>query len=243
MSAAAEDLPPGTKARRYLRARHAGVLSTLSARLGGHPFGSVLPFMLDHAARPVILVSRLAEHTRNMATDPRVSLIAHDGAEDLQAAARVTLIGEAKAIDAAELPVIQARYLAYFPDAARLISLGDFSFLSIHARTLRYIAGFGDIRWIAAEDYSPPPSEMALAEASIVGHMNMDHAENLKAYCRHFFHRSPAVAGMVGIDCDGFDLRVDGILARIDFPEPVTNAGEARNALVTIARTAREGHS
>jgi len=243
MSETAKVVPPGPKARRYLRARHSGVLSTLSARLGGHPFGSVLPFMLDHAARPVVLVSSLAEHTRNMAADPRVSLIAHDRADDVQAGARVTLVGEAMAVDTPDLPAIRARYLAYFPDAARLLSLGDFSFFSIHARTLRYIEGFGDIRWIAAEDYSPPPSEMALAETSIVAHMNADHAENLKGYCRHFFHQSPAEASMVGIDCDGFDLRVDGSLARIDFPAPVVDAGEAREALVAMARTAREGNS
>jgi len=242
MSETAEAVPPGTKARRYLRARHAGILSTLSARLDGHPFGSVLPFMLDHSARPVVLVSRLAEHTRNMAADPRVSLIAHDGADDVQAGARVTLVGEAKTVDAAELPALQARYLSFFPDAVRLLALGDFTFLAIHARTLRYIAGFGDIRWIDIEDYSPPASEMALAESSIVEHMNADHAENLKGYCRHLLRQTPDEASMIGIDCDGFDLRVDGSLARIDFPKPVLNAGEAREALVSMARRAREGN-
>lgn len=243
MSEAAEAVPPGTKARRYLRARHAGVLSTLSARLGGHPFGSILPFMLDHAAHPVMLVSRLAEHTRNMAADPRVSLIAHDRADDVQAGARVTLVGEAKAVDATGLAAIQARYLARFPDAAGLLALGDFSFISIQPKTLRYIAGFGDIRWIPAADYSPPANEIDLAESSIVTHMNADHAGNLQDFCRHFLHRTPIEAIMVGIDCDGFDLRADGTLLRIDFPVSVTNTGEARAALVAMAHTARQGTS
>jgi len=243
MSNLAEVVTPGTKARRYLRAQHEGVLSTLSERLVGHPFGSMLPFVLDHAARPIILVSRLAEHTRNMAADPRVSLIAHDRVEDVQAGARVTLVGEAKVVEAAEIPATQARYLAYFPDAARLLSLGDFSFISIYTRTLRYIAGFGDIRWITEADYTPPYSEMALSEASIVAHMNADHAESLKGYCRHFLSQSPAEVLMVGIDCDGFDLRVDGSLARFDFPKPVADASEVREALAVMARTAREGSS
>jgi putative heme iron utilization protein len=240
MNEAATGAPTGTKARRYLRARHAGVLSTLSARLDGHPFGSILPFVLDHAARPVILISRLAEHTRNIAADPRVSLIAHDQSDDVQAGARVTLVGEAKAVNAAELPPVQARYLACFPDAARLLALGDFSFFSIQPKTLRYIAGFGDIRWIPAADFAPPANEIAQAEASIVAHMNADHAENLKDYCRHFLRRTPIEASMVSIDCDGFDLRADGTLVRIDFPAPITNAGEARTALVAMAHAARE---
>lgn len=241
MSEAAEGVPAGAKARRYLRAQHSGVLSTLSSRLGGHPFGSILPFMLDHAARPVILISRLAEHTRNIAADPRVSLIAHDQqADDIQAGARVTLVGEAKAVDAAELPATRDRYLTRFPDAARLLSLGDFSFFSIWPKTLRYIAGFGDIRWISALDYAPPSNEIAPVETSIVGHMNNDHAGNLKDYCRHFLQRTPEEASMIGIDCDGFDLRADGALARIDFPAAITNAAEARAALVAMAHTARE---
>ncbi len=235
-----DPLPPGMKARRYLRAQHAGVLSTLSARLDGHPFGSILPFVLDHAAKPVILVSRLAEHTRNIAADARVSLLAHDRIDDVQAGARVTLVGEARVLETAELAAAQARYLVFFPDAARLLALGDFTFFCIVPKTLRYIAGFGDIRWIAAADYAPPPpNEIGVAEADIVAHMNADHADNLKDFCRHFLGTTPETASMIGIDCDGFDLRAVGTLARIDFDTPVTNAAEARAALVAMARTAR----
>jgi hypothetical protein len=44
---------------------------------------------------------------------------------------------------------------------------------------------------------------------------------------------------MTGIDCDGFDVRADGRLLRFAFPDPVTNAGKAREALVAMARAAR----
>ena len=75
-------------ARRLLRRQQHGVLSTLSKKLDGYPFGSVTPFVLDHQARPVILISTLAEHTKNIAADPRVSLLAHDTSTDIQANAR-----------------------------------------------------------------------------------------------------------------------------------------------------------
>lgn len=65
-------------ARCYLRARHHGVLSTLSRRVAGYPYGLVVPFTLDHEARPIILVSRLAEPTRNLEADGRASLIVRD---------------------------------------------------------------------------------------------------------------------------------------------------------------------
>jgi len=63
----------GGDARRFTRAQHSGVLSTLSRRVEGFPFGSVAPFILDHAGRPVILISTLAEHTKNIDTDPRAT--------------------------------------------------------------------------------------------------------------------------------------------------------------------------
>ena len=89
----------GDTARRYLRRHHHGVLSTLSKKLGGHPFGSLVPFVLDHVARPAILVSRLAEHTANIDAEPRVSLLVHADAADAQAvrAALVALAREARA--------------------------------------------------------------------------------------------------------------------------------------------------
>ena len=80
---------PGSAARRYLRHHHHGALSTLSRKLAGYPFGSSVPFVLDHAARPAILISRLAEHTRNIHADPRVSLLVHTPGVAVQAATRI----------------------------------------------------------------------------------------------------------------------------------------------------------
>src|SRR5436190_56526 len=90
---------PGAEARRYLRARHGGVLSTVSRKFPGYPFGSVVPFVLDQQAQPVILVSALAEHTRNLAADARCSLIVQEpGIEDMQAAARLTCVADAETL-------------------------------------------------------------------------------------------------------------------------------------------------
>src|SRR5712691_7816352 len=104
----------GVDARRCLASCRAGVLSTLSQRHAGHPFGSLVPYALDHRGRPVILVSHLAEHTRNMEADPRVSLLAHDAASDPQVGARVTLLGNAAPLEASDPAA--ARYRRLFPD-------------------------------------------------------------------------------------------------------------------------------
>lgn len=231
----------GTEARRHLASCRSGVLSTLSLRHGGHPFGSLVPYVLDHDGRPIVLVSRLAEHTKNIEADARVSLLAHDAAADPQAGARVTLLGGAAPVDASASAA--TRYQRFFPDSEGLIALGDFSFLAINPLAVRFIKGFGAIHWISAPEYAPPENSLAQSEAEIVSHMNADHARNLHQYCRRVRQGDAAEATMVGIDCDGFDVRAlfkhQWELLRFEFEQPVTDAAGARAALVAFARASR----
>ena len=226
----------GREARLYLRRRHHGVLSTLSRKFAGYPFGSVVPYVLDHNARPVILISGLAEHTKNIDADSRVSLLVSDPGDDVQAGARLTLIGDAVR-DGGRIGL--ARYRNYSPGSERLIALGDFAFYAITPRALRSIGGFGDIHWISAESYAPSPNALAAAEDAIITHMNAEHAHNLRDYCRFYHQRNADTADMIGIDCDGFDVRADGAILRFDFAQPVTDPTTARQALVEMARQSR----
>ena len=228
----------GRDARRYLRGHRHGVLSTISKQMAGYPFGSLAPFVLDHAAQPVILISRLAEHTKNIESDPRVSLLVHETQSDIQAAARLTLVGDAARV-AGDVDALRGRYLNYFPDAEQLFGLGDFALYKIAPVTLRYIGGFGAIHWIPAADYAPLSSRLAQDEAGIIAHMNADHRHTLHSYCSHLAHTVAAEVAMAGIDCDGFDVRADGHMLRFDFEHAVTSAAQARQALVAMARQAR----
>ncbi len=224
----------GQVARRYLRHHRDGVLSTLSRKFDGYPFGSIVPFVLDHAARPVILISRLAEHTQNIAGDPRVSLFVRDAGTDPQKTARLTLLGDALPAgdDTSEL---QIRYLRYFPDAARLMALRDFEFFRLAPVALRYIQGFGDMDWITADSYAPPANAIAGCEADIVAHMNADHAAALGNCWAYYKQREGETVAMAGIDCEGFDLRSGRDFLRVDFDRPVADAHMVRAALATLA--------
>lgn len=206
----------------------------MSQRLPGYPHVSLVPFVLDHAASPLFLVSRLAEHTRNMAADERTSLAAHAAGDDVQAAERLTLLGTCRRASVANA----ARYLRYFPDARALLEL-DFDFYRLEPTAIRYIAGFGAVHWIAVEDFRAPSDALAAIEDEVLAHMNADHPSALVDYCRNAYGRSPAHAAMIGVDCDGFDLRADGAWLRFDFPEPVHDAQSLRAALVSLARASR----
>ncbi|NWG86945.1 MAG: HugZ family protein [Hydrogenophilaceae bacterium] len=227
----------GNEARRFVRGQHQGVLSTLSQRLPGYPFGSVTPFMLDQMGRPVILISTLAEHTKNIDADPRVSLIVQPFTPDPQEAGRVTLVGRAERLPTKD--TLGPRYLRYFPQAENYFAMHDFHFYRIEPERIRYIGGFGKIHWIEAEAFLAEANALAEQETGILEHMNADHVEALRDYCRHFHGITPDRAEMIGIDGDGFDVRADDRVLRFTFAEPIRDAAGARTALVAMVQQCR----
>ena len=228
-----------TEARRFLRSTYSGILSTHSARFEGYPFGSVAPFVLDQEGQPLVLISTLAEHTKNIMENCKASLLVFAGAEDLQASARLTLIGDAEQTDKND-PFLRARYLRYFPSAEQYFDAHDFYFYRIQIKQARYIAGFGRMSWIAGEEFKSPANRLTALETGILEHMNADHGENLLAYCQHFHQLEAKHAEMLGIDTDGFDIKTDNEkILRFEFDEPVTDAQNARIALVAMAKACR----
>lgn len=227
------------EARQMLRAHRYGALSTLSRKFAGFPFGSITPYLVDHDGSLIILISGLAEHTKNILHDPRVSLITHDQRDaHIQTQGRITLLGNAQAVTNRD--EIGARYLRYFPEAQSYFQMHDFAFYRIQPIAIRYIGGFGKIHWVNMEQYSVPHYPLTAQEADVVEHMNADHQDTMRHYCRHFHQREVLDVAMLGIDCDGFDMRADGEVLRIDFAEPVLDAKQARAALVEMARIAKQ---
>ena len=225
------------EARQMLRTHRYGALCTLSKKFDGFPFGSITPYLVDHDGSLIILISGLAEHTKNILHDPRVSLITHDQRDShIQTQGRVTVLGNAQMAARDETG---PRYLRYFPEAQSYFQMHDFAFYRIRPIAIRFIGGFGKIHWVDMGEYSVPPYPLIEQEAGIIDHMNADHQDAMRHYCRHFHQREALDVAMLGIDCDGFDMRADGAVLRVDFSEPVTDAQRVRAALVALVRTAK----
>lgn len=253
-----------SEARQFLLATRSGVLSTFSTKFEGYPFGSVAPFTLDHSSQPIVLISTIAEHTKNIIANPKMSLLVFSGDDDLQASARLTLIGEAKQIDKAD-DDLRTRYLRYFPQAASYFEMHDFNFYRVEIVQARYIAGFGKMGWISGKELSgkdfsrealsgneliSTPSQLAAQETAIIDHMNNDHAHSLIAYSKHFHGVDVTNPEMLGIDSDGFDVSVSVKLntqessvqtkiLRFSFDQPIHDAQSARVALVAMSEAAK----
>ncbi len=135
--------------RNLLEQEKQGTLSTLSQKYAGWPFGSLTPYAISAAGDPLIFVSSLAEHTRNLLADPHVSLFIQDTSaqSNPQANARATFLGLAEPVTDKEQEDAAQRYLARFPEAGQNFQLGDFLLVKILVQHTRYIGGFGEMFW------------------------------------------------------------------------------------------------
>lgn len=231
--------PPEIIARRVVRACDRAALATAHAGHGNWPYASLVMVACGHDASPILLMSDLAEHAKNIAAEPRVSLL-FDGTGPLEEplnAPRVTVLGRARRSDD---PALRARYLARHPAAERFARFGDFRIYEVEVERAHLVEGFGRVRWMEpARFLSDAPAALARAEPGIVAHMNDDHAEAVELYATTLLGRAPGDWRMTGIDPEGCDLRRGGEVARLDFEAPITDASEARKMLVELAKKAR----
>lgn len=236
----------GAAARALIRATGRATLATAldsGPEGGGWPYASLVMAACDHDASPLLLISDLAVHTRNVAADSRASLL-FDGTAGLDnplTGARVTVLGTLVRCDHAGL---RARFLARHPDAAEYAAFGDFGLYRMAVERAHLVAGFGVIHWIAAASLlfdTSGAAELAGADADIVAHMNADHAAAVTLYATALLGRAGAGWTMTGIDPEGIDLRRGAEVARLDFDSPIATAAAARERLVALAARARGG--
>lgn len=225
------------KARTLFNTKNFGVLSTISVKLDGFPFGSVVPYILDDSGMPVIYISTIAQHTKNIRQDPRCSIMVLKDSDDIQAHGRICVIGEMELVGK-DQDSIKERYYRHFPNSRSYGGTHDFSFFRINPISIRYIGGFGAIHWIEPADFLVNNPFNGAAEMAVVNHMNDDHQDAMKNYCEQY--KSVKIGTedtlqMVGMNSEGFDIYVNKTKVRFDFEHPVTNAQEARAAMVALS--------
>lgn len=195
-------------------------LATHSAAMAGYPFVTSVPYALDERHRPMLLLSGLAEHTRNLAADRRASMMirAVGSGGDV---ARVTLVGTVTPFAAP--PELVRRYLRYQPEAERFLQLGDFSFYRMDIERIRTIGGFGQAGWLEGQRlldlpwFEPREEEAALAAVAA---------------------EQPADFRLRGVDLAGIDGVRQGEPLRLAFEPavlaPVEVGGRLRALLAAI---------
>lgn len=235
------------RARTLVAYATSGSLATMAAGEDGYPFGSVVTYALDGMGRPLLCLSDIAEHTRNIKKEPKASLLVTEPPEaesDQLALGRVTLIGEITAVPEPELGDAATVYRAAHPHAY-YTDFDDFVFYRMDVRGIRYVGGFGQMSWVTVDAYTEAePDPLRPHAGDIIGHMNDDHADALVAYCRALAGEPDTTsATMLTVDRYGIDVLAisdSGRKAvRIPFGEVCDDTMAVRNATVRLVGEAR----
>ena len=236
------DFSPAALARSLLRRSRQGALATLMAG-SGDPYCSLVNVASHPDGSPILLISRLAVHTRNILGDSRVSLMLDEraGGDPLEGS-RIMLAGRAEEAAATDLELLRRRYLNAHPSAEAFVDFGDFSFFRIRPSGTHLVAGFGRILDLRPAQFLTDISDAGAlleAEQGAIDHMNSDHRDATGLYATRLLGAQPADWRCTGCDPDGIDLQAGATTLRLDFPERVTGPAELRRMLVRLADGAR----
>jgi putative heme iron utilization protein len=229
-----------------MREQHTGILSTNSLSMKGFPFGSVTPFFMTENGDIVIYASDIAQHSRNMKSDNKVSLCVHDPQKaDSQASARVTILGNVQMDGVSES--IQQQYMTLFPQAKKYVEAHDFRFYLIDVERIRYIGGFGKIYWFSQSEWRDNKFNLAQHAQGAIDHMHEDHSDALAEIV--------ARAEQVNINKDdvcmltcfqhGFHYQLSAgestSVGFITFDTPISENHGLRQAMIVLTKQAKGG--
>jgi heme oxygenase (biliverdin-IX-beta and delta-forming) len=230
---------PKAAAKKLLREGRSGALATLLPGTGD-PYCSLVNVATAADGAPLLLISTLAVHTKNILADARVSLMLDERKEgDPLQGARVMLMGTAAATDDAEA---RRRYLARQPEAEEFAGFADFAIYAITLKAAHLVAGFGRIVDLKPADLLTPvddAAELVAAEPDIVAHMNGEHADAVRLYATRLLGAADGAWRCVGCDPEGLELQLDRTALRLPFPQRVKSPGVLRQMLKQMTEQAR----
>ncbi|MFI5506381.1 HugZ family protein [Mycobacterium sp. NPDC051804] len=221
-----------------------GTLATLTD--AGDPWASYVTYGLLGGA-PVLCVSNLAEHGRNLVGDPRASIaiVAPSAESDPLASGRVTLAGVVERPADDELAAARDAHLSAVAAAKYYIDYSDFTLWVLRVHRVRWVGGYGRMESTTGEEHAAAtPDPVQPNSAGAIAHLNADHADSLTAMAKALGgYPDTTAATCTGADRYGLDLRVTtdrGIAyTRIGYATPIDSYDQLRSATVELARRAR----
>ena len=236
------DFDPARAVKALLRRSRQGALATLMTG-SGDPYCSLVNVASHPDGSPILLISRLALHTRNLLGDARLSLMLDERAEgDPLEGSRIMLAGLAEQASGDDVAILRQRYLNAHPSSEVFVNFKDFSFFRIRPTGAHLVAGFGRIVDLKPAQFLTDISDAASlleAEQGAVDHMNADHREAMNLYASKLLGAKSADWRCTGCDPDGMDLQAGTTTLRLDFPRRIVTPAALRQVLKQLADQAR----
>jgi putative heme iron utilization protein len=240
------DFNASRQARLLLRRSRQGALATLMAS-SGDPYCSLVNVASHPDGSPILLISRLALHTKNVLGDARVSLMLDERAEgDPLEGSRIMLAGRAEEAGTEDAAILRRRYLNAHPSAEVFVDFKDFSFFRIRPQGAHLVAGFGRIVDLTPEQFLTDISDAGAlleAEQGAIEHMNADHLEAMNLYATRLLGASDADWRCTGCDPEGIDMAAGARVLRLEFPRRIDTSAALRQILRELAEQARAAAS
>jgi hypothetical protein len=204
----------------------------------------VVPYAVLPSGDPVVFLSDIAEHTKNLERDPRASLFLADpdARERPQTGARMSMLVRARRPAGAEERAAEEAYFARFPSSAAMRGTHGFFVWVLEVDRIRWIAGFGNMGWIARAEWTGAADPLAPHAAGIVDHEPRPRRRGggPRGPPRGREGRLRASSRWTAAASTSGDRRRHASHAvRLPFDAPVSSPAEVRKVVMTMVASAR----
>ena len=217
-----------------------GVLSTVSKKYEGYPFGSFVTFISGADRSLIFYASDIAQHTINLKNNSKACITLFNLSEgDKQDSARLSLIGDVKKIDK-DVEEISRQFIEFFPESSQYSNMHDFNFYKLNISQVRWIGGFGKIAWLSSTNWNPIEPKWLKKEHSMIEHMNEDHSNSIVSTLNAKLGIKDKHARMLRLTMDGYYVSSKNKIYFLDFNLPCFTTKQYRDKLVEQAKEYRD---
>lgn len=217
-----------------------GVLSTVSKKYEGYPFGSFVTFISGADRSIIFYASDIAQHTINLKNNSKACITLFNLSEgDKQDSARLSLMGDVKKIDK-DVEEISRQFIEFFPESSQYSNMHDFNFYSLNISHVRWIGGFGKIAWLSSTNWNPIRPKWLKQEKSMIEHMNEDHSNSIVSALNAKLGIKDKHAKMLRLTMDGYYVSSKNKVYFLDFNLPCFTVKQYRDKLVEQAKEYRD---
>ena len=217
-----------------------GVLSTVSKKYEGYPFGSFVTFISGADRSIIFYASDIAQHTINLKNNSKACITLFNLSEgDKQDSARLSLMGDVKKIDK-DVEEISRQFIEFFPESSQYSNMHDFNFYSLNISHVRWIGGFGKIAWLSSTNWNPIRPKWLKQEKSMIEHMNEDHSNSIVSALNAKLGIKDKHAKMLRLTMDGYYVSSKNKIYFLDFNLPCFTVKQYRDKLVEQAKEYRD---
>ena len=225
----------------FFRSDKTAILSTISKKYDGYPFGSFVTYVSGWNRTVFLYLSDLADHTKNLKKDHKacITIFKKNETGDVQNSSRLTLMGDLEIVPEKVVERCKDRFQNIFPESKAYAQMHDFNFYQITINQARWIGGFGKISWLDPKNWVNISIDWFGNETRMIDHMNEDHSNTIKSALHAMHGIQDPNATMIGLSIDGYYIRSKEDIYFISFDYPVFNSEEYRNMLIDLSKEYR----